>query len=224
MRIILLGPPGAGKGTQAQFLSERYDIPKIATGDMLRSAIKDGSQLGIAVNKAMNEGKLIADDVMIAIVQERIAKSDCKNGFLLDGFPRTLVQAESLTKAGVKIDFVVEIRVIDEEIVRRLSGRRIHPGSGRVYHAVYSPPKKPGFDDETGELLIQREDDHEETIRRRLSIYHKETEPVISYYQDLAAQDVNHAPYYIYESGRGPIEQVRDEIIKSIDSIKQQGA
>jgi adenylate kinase len=220
MRIILLGPPGAGKGTQAHFLSDHYGIPKIATGDMLRAAIKEGSQLGKAVERAMNEGKLIADDVMIAIVQERISKSDCENGFLLDGFPRTLVQAEALTEAGIKIDFVVEIRVIDEEIVRRLSGRRIHPGSGRVYHTVYSPPKKPGVDNESGELLIQREDDHEETVRHRLSIYHKETEPVISYYQDLASQNVEHAPHYIYESGRGPIEQIRDEIFKSIEAAR----
>lgn len=220
MRIILLGPPGAGKGTQAKFLSDKYQIPQIATGDMLRSAIKDGSQLGKAVEKAMNEGKLIADDVMIAIVQERIAKPDCKHGFLLDGFPRTLPQAESLTKAGIKMDFVVEIRVIDEEIVRRLSGRRVHPGSSRVYHTVYNPPQKPGFDDETGELLIQREDDQEETIRHRLNVYHKQTEPVISYYQDLAANNVEHAPYYIYESGRDSIQQVRDEVIKAIEAVR----
>lgn len=190
MRIILLGAPGAGKGTQAQFLMNTYNIPQISTGDMLRAAIKAGTELGQKAKAVMDAGQLVSDDIMIGLVQERIAQDDCANGFLLDGFPRTIPQADAMQEAGIKIDYVLEFDVADDVIVERMAGRRVHPGSGRVYHVVYNPPKDDGKDDVTGEDLVIREDDKEETVRKRLAIYHEQTEPLVAYYQDLAKQDV----------------------------------
>lgn len=190
MRIILLGAPGAGKGTQAQFLMNTYNIPQISTGDMLRAAIKAGTELGQKAKAVMDAGQLVSDDIMIGLVQERIAQEDCKNGFLLDGFPRTIPQADAMQEAGIKIDYVLEFDVADDVIVERMAGRRVHPGSGRVYHVVYNPPKEEGKDDVSGEDLVIRDDDKEETVRKRLAIYHEQTEPLVAYYQDLAKQDV----------------------------------
>jgi adenylate kinase len=182
MRIILLGSPGSGKGTQAQFITEKYAIPQISTGDMLRAAVRDGTPLGVEAKKVMDAGGLVSDDIMLGLIKERIAQPDCVNGFLLDGFPRTIAQAEGLDVMGVKIDNVIEINVADEEIVKRIAGRRVHPQSGRIYHVEYNPPKIEGIDDATGEALIQRDDDKEETVRKRLSIYHELTRPLVSYY------------------------------------------
>ncbi|RUO28932.1 adenylate kinase [Aliidiomarina sedimenti] len=190
MRIILLGAPGAGKGTQAQFLMNTFNIPQISTGDMLRAAIKEGTELGKQAKQVMDEGKLVSDDIMIGLVQERVAQEDCKNGFLLDGFPRTIPQADAMQEAGIEIDYVLEFDVPDDVIVERMAGRRVHPGSGRVYHVSYNPPKEDGKDDVTGEDLIVRNDDKEETVRHRLSVYHEQTEPLVSYYQNLAEQGV----------------------------------
>lgn len=190
MRIILLGAPGAGKGTQAQFLMNTYNIPQISTGDMLRAAIKAGTELGQKAKEVMDAGQLVSDDIMIGLVQERIAQDDCANGFLLDGFPRTIPQADAMQEAGIKIDYVLEFDVSDDVIVERMAGRRVHPGSGRVYHVVYNPPKEEGKDDVSGEDLVIRDDDKEETVRKRLAIYHEQTEPLVAYYQDLAKQDV----------------------------------
>lgn len=190
MRIILLGAPGAGKGTQAQFLMNTFNIPQISTGDMLRAAIKEGTELGKKAKQVMDEGKLVSDDIMIGLVQERVAQEDCKNGFLLDGFPRTIPQADAMQEAGIDIDYVLEFDVPDDVIVERMAGRRVHPGSGRVYHVSYNPPKEDGKDDVTGEDLIVRDDDKEETVRHRLSVYHEQTEPLVSYYQNLAEQGV----------------------------------
>ncbi|ADT68743.1 MAG: adenylate kinase [Pseudoalteromonas tetraodonis] len=183
MRIILLGAPGAGKGTQAQFLMDRYGIPQISTGDMLRAAIKEGTPLGLEAKKVMDAGQLISDDIIIGLVKERIAKPDCEKGFLLDGFPRTIPQADAMKDNGVVVDHVIEFDVADEVIVERMGGRRVHPGSGRVYHVVYNPPKEEGKDNETGEELIIRADDTEETVRKRLGIYHEQTMPLVDYYQ-----------------------------------------
>ena len=182
MRVILLGAPGAGKGTQAQFICEKFSIPQISTGDMLRAAVKAGSELGLKVKEIMETGGLVSDEIIIDLVKERIQSDDCANGFLFDGFPRTIPQAEAMIEAGVDIDYVVEIDVDDEEIVKRLSGRRVHPNSGRVYHVIYNPPVNEGKDDETGEDLIQRDDDQEDTVRKRLSIYHDQTAPLVSFY------------------------------------------
>ena len=185
MRLILLGAPGAGKGTQAQFITEKYGIPQISTGDMLRAAVKAQTELGLQAKEVMDAGGLVSDDIIIGLVKERITEADCSNGFLFDGFPRTIPQAQSMVEAGVSIDHVVEIAVEDEEIVARLSGRRVHAGSGRVYHIQYNPPKQEGLDDETGEPLVQREDDHEDTVRKRLEVYHSQTSPLIDFYQDM---------------------------------------
>lgn len=183
MRVILLGAPGAGKGTQAKFITEAFGIPQISTGDMLRAAVKAGTPLGIKVQDVMSSGALVSDDLIIDLVKERISQDDCKEGFLFDGFPRTIPQAEALSASGVQIDHVLEIAVDDEEIVARLSGRRVHEASGRIYHVIHNPPKTPGLDDETGEPLIQRSDDQEDTVRNRLSIYHEQTKPLVAYYQ-----------------------------------------
>lgn len=183
MRVILLGPPGAGKGTQAKFITEAFGIPQISTGDMLRAAVKAGTPLGLKVKDIMASGALVSDDIIIDLVKERISQGDCKDGFLFDGFPRTIPQAKSLAASGVKIDHVLEIHVDDEEIVARLSGRRVHPDSGRIYNVLYDPPKREGFDDETGEPLIQRDDDKEETVRSRLAVYHEQTKPLVDFYQ-----------------------------------------
>jgi adenylate kinase len=187
MKIILLGAPGAGKGTQAKYLTEKFNIPQISTGDMLRAAVKAGSELGLKVKSVMESGGLVTDDIIIALVKERIQQQDCQQGFLFDGFPRTIPQAEALRDAGIGIDVVLEIDVPDDVIVKRLSGRRVHPGSGRVYHVENQPPRQPGIDDVTGEALVQREDDKEETIRKRLQVYHDQTKPLVDFYTDHAA-------------------------------------
>jgi adenylate kinase len=218
MRIILLGGPGAGKGTQAQYITEKFGIPQISTGDMLRAHVKAGTELGKQAKKIMDEGGLVSDDIIMGMVKERIAQDDCKNGFLLDGFPRTIAQAEALRDAGVKIDAVVEIDVPDEEIIKRLSGRRVHPGSGRTYHVLYNPPKEEGKDDVTGEPLIQRDDDKEETVRKRLEVYHQQTEPLIEFYSKWAASGDPDAPKYIRVEGIGTVEEIRDKIFQALEA------
>lgn len=218
MRLILLGPPGAGKGTQAQFICESFAIPQISTGDMLRAAVKEGSELGLKVKEIMTTGGLVSDDIIIALVQERIAQPDCANGFLFDGFPRTIPQADALKEAGVKLDHVVEISVDDEEIVKRMAGRRVHPGSGRTYHVIYNPPKDEGKDDVTGEGLIQRDDDKEETVRHRLAVYHEQTAPLVEYYQSWAAQDSAQAPQYSCIAGVGSVDDIREQILSALKS------
>jgi adenylate kinase len=215
MRIILLGPPGAGKGTQAQFLCERFDIPQISTGDMLRAAVSAGSDLGRKVKAVMDSGALVSDDIIIELVQERIAQADCANGFLFDGFPRTIPQAQALDEAGVVIDAVVQISVPTEDIVQRMSGRRVHPDSGRVYHVDFSPPKNPGKDDETGEPLIQREDDQEETVRERLEVYGRQTHPLIDYYQRRADASKLH---FVEVDGRGALKDVYERIVEALQN------
>ena len=216
MRIVLLGCPGAGKGTQAQYLSKHYNIPLISTGNMLRSAVTSGSALGLKVKQVMESGALVSDDIIIDLVKERLDQDDCRGGYLLDGFPRTINQVESLHKAGIEIDLVIEIFVPDDDIVERLSGRRIHQGSGRVYHLKYSPPETSGLDNITKEALVQRDDDKEETIRERLRVYHEKTEPLIKYYQDLAKDNKDAALQYLQIDGRGDIEQVSKRVFSSI--------
>jgi len=213
MRIILLGAPGAGKGTQAQFICEKYDIPQISTGDMLRAAVKAGTALGKQVEEIMQTGGLVSDELIISLVKERISQDDCSNGCLFDGFPRTIPQAEAMIEAGVEIDFVVEIDVADEEIVQRMAGRRFHPASGRTYHVVYNAPKVEGKDNETGEDLVQREDDAEETVRKRLSIYHEQTEPLVGFYKALTSDN---APKYAHIPGVGTLNDIRDAMFKAI--------
>ncbi|GHA99728.1 adenylate kinase [Modicisalibacter luteus] len=217
MRLILLGAPGAGKGTQAQFICERFGIPQISTGDMLRAAVKEGSELGLKVKEIMSSGGLVSDDIIIALVKERISQPDCANGFLFDGFPRTIPQADALKESGVKLDHVVEIAVDDEEIVNRLAGRRVHPSSGRVYHVDYNPPKEDGKDDVTGEGLIQRDDDRESTVRNRLSVYHEQTEPLVNYYCQWAEQEPASAPTYHRIEGIGSVEDIRAQVIKALE-------
>lgn len=215
MRIILLGPPGAGKGTQAQFIMDAFNIPQISTGDMLRTAIKEGTELGMQVKEVMSSGGLVSDDIIIALVKERIANPDCANGFLFDGFPRTTPQAQAMLDAGVYVDNVLEICVEDEEIVQRLGGRRVHEGSGRVYHVIYNPPKVAGKDDETGDELVQREDDLEETIRKRLTVYHEQTEVLVGFYRDMGDVEAlkAHAPIYHSVDGLGEVEVIRNKIM-----------
>lgn len=216
MRIILLGAPGAGKGTQAQFITEKFGIPQISTGDMLRAAVKAGTPLGVQAKKVMDEGGLVSDDIIIGLVKERITEADCAKGFLFDGFPRTIPQADALKEAGVNIDAVVEIDVDDEEIIKRMSGRRVHPGSGRTYHVIFNPPKAEGIDDATGEELVQRADDQEDTVRQRLNIYHDQTKPLISYYKGWGEQDSTSAPTYVYVAGVGSVEDIRDKVFASL--------
>jgi len=220
MKIILLGGPGAGKGTQAQYITEKYGIPQISTGDMLRAAVKAGTPLGIEAKKIMDAGGLVSDEIILGLIKERIAEDDCKNGFLLDGFPRTIPQAEAL-KELTGIDAVVEIDVDDDEIIRRMSGRRVHPGSGRTYHVIFNPPKVEGKDDVTGEDLIQRDDDKEETVRKRLEVYHQQTEPLIDFYSKWAASGDPKAPKYIKVDGIGKVEEIRDQIFEQLDQIRQ---
>jgi adenylate kinase len=215
MRMILLGPPGAGKGTQAEAICEKFGIPQISTGDMLRSEIKIASELGLSAKKIMDAGKLVDDELIIKLVLNRISKPDCFKGYLFDGFPRTIPQAEALRAAKVILNAVVEINVIDEEIVSRISGRRVHPGSGRIYHILHKPPKKTGLDDNTGEYLIQREDDNEMTIKKRLEIYHQQTKPLISFYK-YWHQNNDDAPKFISVSGSGSIETIKTKIFNSI--------
>lgn len=216
MRIILLGAPGAGKGTQAQYITDKYSIPQISTGDMLRAAVKAGTPLGVKAKEVMDAGKLVSDDIIIGLVKERIAEADCANGFLFDGFPRTIPQADALKEAGVKIDAVVEIDVADDEIIKRMSGRRVHPGSGRTYHVTFNPPKVEGKDDVTGEDLVQRADDVEETVRDRLKIYHDQTAPLITYYKGWAEEDAAAAPAYVYVPGTGSVEAIRDRTFEGL--------
>ncbi|MDD5391655.1 MAG: adenylate kinase [Thiothrix sp.] len=216
MKVILLGGPGAGKGTQAGFIKEKYNIPQISTGDMLRAAVKAGTAMGIAAKKVMDAGGLVSDEIILGLVKERTAEADCANGFLFDGFPRTLAQAESLKTQGVDIDAVVEIAVDDAEIVRRMSGRRVHVASGRTYHVVFNPPKVEGKDDETGEDLIQRADDAEETVLKRLEVYHAQTAPLIGYYSAWAASGEAKAPRYIRIEGIGSVDSIRDNIFAAL--------
>lgn len=215
MRIILLGAPGAGKGTQAQFICEKYGIPQISTGDMLRAAVKAGTPLGLKAKDIMASGGLVSDDLIIALVQDRIAQPDCENGFLFDGFPRTIPQAEALKESGVPLDHVLEINVDDEEIVKRMSGRRVHPASGRTYHVVFNPPKVEGKDDATGEDLIQREDDQEETVRNRLAVYHEQTKPLVGFYKSLAEQD-DQAPRYHRVEGVGSLSDITSKVMNAL--------
>jgi adenylate kinase len=221
MRLILLGGPGAGKGTQANYIKERYGIPQISTGDMLRAAVKAGSELGKEAKKFMDSGGLVPDEVIIGLVKERIKEPDCQKGFLFDGFPRTIPQADAMKAAGVPIDAVVEIDVPDEEIIRRMSGRRVHLASGRTYHVVFNPPKVEGKDDVTGEPLIQRDDDKEETVRKRLKVYHDQTEPLVAYYKDWAASGKAGAPRHIRIEGVGKVDEIRDRIFKALDDLKK---
>src|SRR5919206_2384466 len=208
MRLILLGPPGAGKGTQANFIKEKFNIPQISTGDMLRAAVKAGTPLGQAAKKVMDAGGLVSDDLIISLVKERLQQPDCANGFLFDGFPRTIPQADAMKNAGVKIDYVLEIDVPDEAIIERMSGRRSHVASGRTYHVKFNPPKVPGRDDITGEELVQREDDKEETVRKRLAVYHSQTRPLVAYYSEWAASGDRDAPRYRKISGTGTVDEI----------------
>ena len=216
MRLILLGGPGAGKGTQAGFITKKYNIPQISTGDMLRAAVKAGTELGIEAKKVMDAGGLVSDELILGLVKERIQESDCANGFLFDGFPRTLAQADSLKEQGVEIDGVVEIDVDDAEIIKRMSGRRVHLDSGRTYHIVFNPPKIEGKDDETGEDLIQRADDQEETVKKRLDVYHEQTEPLIGYYTNWANSGEAGSPKYHKIAGIGGVEDIRNAIFNSL--------
>lgn len=216
MKLILLGAPGAGKGTQANYIKEKFNIPQISTGDMLRAAIKAGTPLGTAAKKIMDAGNLISDDIIINLVKERIKEADCANGFLFDGFPRTIPQAEAMKQAGVQIDYVVEIDVADSEIIRRMSGRRVHLASGRTYHIVFNPPKVAGKDDVTGEELVQRPDDTEETVKKRLAVYHEQTEPLVNYYSTWEKTGDAHAPKYLNIPGVGGVEVIRDKVFAAL--------
>jgi adenylate kinase len=213
MRLILLGAPGAGKGTQAKFITEKFHIPQISTGDMLRAAVKAGTPLGLQAKEVMESGGLVSDEIIIGLVKERIQEDDCARGFLFDGFPRTIPQAQAMVDTGVAIDHVVEIAVNDDEIVSRLGGRRVHPGSGRVYHVIHNPPRTDGVDDETGEPLVQRDDDKEETVRKRLEVYHAQTSPLVDFYQNMAVGD---APAYHRVEGVGSVEEIRDRVFEAL--------
>jgi adenylate kinase len=216
MRVMLLGGPGAGKGTQANYIKEKYHIPQISTGDMLRAAVKAGTPLGVEAKKVMDAGGLVSDAIILGLVEERIKEPDCANGFLFDGFPRTLAQADALKDKGIPLDCVVEIDVDDEEIIKRMSGRRVHLASGRTYHVIFNPPKQAGKDDVTGESLIQRDDDKEETVRQRLKVYHDQTEPLIQYYSKWATSGKAGAPRYVKINGIGKVDQIRDAIFAGI--------
>ncbi|PKO54770.1 MAG: adenylate kinase [Betaproteobacteria bacterium HGW-Betaproteobacteria-2] len=215
MRLILLGAPGAGKGTQATYIKEKFNIPQISTGDMLRAAVKAGTALGLEAKKFMDAGGLVPDEVIIGMIKERIKDADCKDGFLFDGFPRTIPQAEAMKQAGVDIDYVVEIDVPDEEIIKRMSGRRMHLASGRTYHVVFNPPKVAGKDDVTGEDLVQRDDDKEETVMKRLEVYHSQTKPLVSYYSDWEKSGEN-APKYIRIAGIGAVEDIKKQVFEAL--------
>ena len=216
MRLILLGAPGAGKGTQANFIKEKYNIPQISTGDMLRAAIKAGTELGMAAKKVMDAGGLVSDDIIIGLVQERLKQPDCANGYLFDGFPRTVAQADAMKDSGVAVDYVLEIDVPDDSIVERMDGRRVHPGSGRVYHVKFNPPKVEGKDDVTGEDLVQRDDDKAETVKKRLDVYHNQTEVLLGYYNTWALSGEPGAPKYRRIAGVGPVEQIRDSAFAAL--------
>lgn len=216
MRLILLGAPGAGKGTQAAFISQKFAIPQISTGDMLRAAIKNNAPLGLEAKKFMDAGALVPDDVIIGLVRERIKQPDAAHGFLFDGFPRTIPQADAMKSAGVMLDYIVEIDVDDAEIVKRLSGRRVHSASGRTYHVAFNPPKVAGKDDLTSEDLVQRADDKEETVKKRLDVYHSQTKPLITYYSDWAKSGKPGAPNYVKVAGVGSMESIRDRIFAAL--------
>lgn len=223
MRMVLLGGPGAGKGTQALRLMKQFHIPQISTGDMLRTAIAQGTSLGLSAKKIMDKGQLVSDDIMIGLVQERLTQADCQQGFLLDGFPRTIPQADALKAASIHLDYVIEIAVDDEEIVQRISGRRTHPASGRVYHIHSHPPKQAGIDDETGEPLVLRDDDQEHIIRKRLNVYHEQTEPLIQYYQTWSTQKDTQAPAFCRISGKGDVDVIFQRILSAIEGVKHGG-
>src|SRR5258706_11283022 len=220
MKIILLGMPGAGKGTQARFLIEKFNIPQISTGDMLRAAIKDGAPLGLEAKKFMDRGALVPDNIVIELVKQRVKAPDCAKGFIIDGFPRTIPQAEALRRAGIDVDCVIEIDVSDDEILRRLSGRRVHPASGRTYHVEFNPPKVKGKDDVTGEELVQRADDKEETVKQRITTYHAQTKPLVAYYSKWAASGEKRAPRHIKLNGSLAVDQVRDQMFAALAAKK----
>jgi len=216
MRLILLGPPGAGKGTQAAFICKTFDIPQISTGDMLRAAVKAGTPLGVAAKKVMDSGGLVSDDIIIGLVKDRLTQPDCRNGYLFDGFPRTIPQAEAMREANVELDYVLEINVPEADIINRMSGRRVHPGSGRTYHLSFNPPKVEGKDDETGEALIQRDDDKEETVRKRLQVYQDQTRPLVDYYSTWAKQGDPAAPAYRKISGTGAVAEITERALGAL--------
>ncbi len=216
MKLILLGPPGAGKGTQANFIREKFGIPQISTGDMLRAAVKAGTPLGVAAKKVMDAGQLVSDDIIIGLVQERLKAPDCAKGYLFDGFPRTIPQAEAMKKAAVALDYVLEIDVPDGDIVERMSGRRVHPASGRTYHLKFNPPKAAGKDDATGEPLVQRDDDREETVKKRLEVYHSQTRPLVDYYGKWAKSGESRAPKYRRISGQGSVEEITRRVFAAL--------
>lgn len=216
MRLILLGGPGAGKGTQATFITKKFNIPQISTGDMLRAAVKAGTPLGLQAKGIMDAGGLVSDEIIIGLIKDRLQENDCANGYLLDGFPRTIPQADAMRENNIDVDYVVEINVDDSEIIKRMSGRRAHLASGRTYHIEYNPPKQDGIDDITGEPLVQREDDKEETVKNRLNIYHEQTEPLINYYQDFAKSNDATSPKYIRILGVGSVEEIRDTILSKL--------
>lgn len=216
MRLILLGPPGAGKGTQAAFLTQRYGIPQISTGDMLRAAVKAGTPLGLAAKKVMDAGGLVSDEIIIGLVQDRLKQADCASGYLFDGFPRTIPQADALKNAGVNLDYVVEIEVPEDDIITRMSGRRVHPASGRSYHVVFNPPKVQGKDDVTGEPLVQRDDDREETVRNRLEVYQQQTRPLVDYYAGWSAREPAAAPKYRKISGVGSVDEITQRLLGAL--------
>lgn len=215
MKIILLGPPGSGKGTQANYIKEKFNIPQISTGDMLRAAVSAGTELGKQAKKIMDAGELVSDDLILQLVSERIREDDCRNGYLFDGFPRTIVQAEKMETMGIDVDYVIELQVDDGEIIKRMSGRRMHPASGRTYHTVFNPPRQPGIDDITGEPLVQRDDDKEETVRKRLRVYHEQTAPLIEYYSGISARDGD-GPGYLKIEGMGDVDHIRDSIMNGL--------
>ncbi len=212
MRLILLGPPGAGKGTQATFITRKYGIPQISTGDMLRAAVKAQTPVGIEAKAVMDNGGLVSDDIIIRLVKDRLLEDDCKKGYLFDGFPRTIPQADALKNADIGLDYVIEIDVPEEDIIERMSGRRVHPASGRTYHLRFNPPKVEGKDDLTGETLVQRDDDQEDTVRKRLEVYRNQTRPLVKYYSDWAAQNDPKAPQYVHISGVGKVEEITRRI------------
>lgn len=216
MKIILLGPPGAGKGTQAGFIRDKFNIPQISTGDMLRAAVKAGTELGLEAKKIMDAGELVSDDLILKLVEDRIREDDCRNGYLFDGFPRTIAQAEGMLAADIKVDYVIEIQADDDEIVRRMGGRRVHPASGRTYHVLFNPPEVPDKDDETGEPLIQRDDDKEETVRNRLKVYHDQTSPLIDFYTNMISENADNAPEYIRVDGMGEIDEIKERIFAQL--------
>ena len=223
MRIILLGPPGAGKGTQAEFICEKLGVPRISTGDMLRAAVKACTRMGLQVKRVMEAGKLVSDEIILGLIRDRIRDRDCDNGFLFDGFPRTIPQAEGLHRAGVTIDCVMEISVDDEEIVKRISGRRIHPGSGRIYHVLFNPPRVEGKDDVTGEDLMQRDDDREETVRKRLEVYHDQTEPLLEFYSKQTGTGLaglSNVPVCLRVDGMGDVETVRNRVMTALANLQ----